>query len=601
MPIPEDIINQIKERADIAKVIGEYVPLKKAGKNYKGLCPFHTEKTPSFIVSPDKGIYHCFGCGAGGNVFSFVMQFKGLTFPEAVRYLGDRVGIRVGSSGTQTHRSTTLREIVSHAARFFEKNLSAPYGAEALKYLRERHISAHTLELFKLGYARDSWDALLEHLRGRGYPWELIEEAGLAVRRKSGTGYYDRFRNRIMFPIHDSIGRCIGFGGRTVGPDSGNAPKYINTSENLIFHKGSTLYGLSQAEESMRRADHVYVVEGYIDVIRMHEQDLRNTVAPLGTALTEEHVSLILRYTRNVYLIFDPDEAGVKAALRSTSIMHRRALDPFIIRFPSGYDPGNFFDNYRIEDFMLMKKEALTGIDFIVRRFTEEKKVYTAHEKVSILESLSEYYENMSDEIFREEFIYRLAEALGTDSTVLKREIRRRESRSRTTTINRVSPETEAGVPPGLSKGIQTELHLLLLILSHPHFLELTVPRIDEGYFHGKWTKMLWKAITHAAERGDWDTSTVFNYMQDNQFAKYLSGRLVDDILANNPKEQLIDTIAALKEIRLKEKLAHVTEELRTAEIDHDENRETSLLVEKNALINELKKIEQLRAAKIRL
>jgi DNA primase len=608
LPIPEETINQIKERADITRVIGEYVPLKRVGKNYKGLCPFHTEKTPSFIVSPDKGIYHCFGCGAGGNVFSFIMQFKGLTFPEAVRYLGDRVGIRVGSVGTQNHRearASALREIMSVSAQYYQMNLSAPFGADALKYLQERKLSTDTIKTFNLGYARDSWDALLEHLKARGYEAGLIEEAGLAVRRKSGTGYYDRFRNRIMFPILDRIGRYVGFGGRILGSNKESIPKYINTSENPIFHKGSTLYGLSQAEESLKKLDHAFVVEGYIDVIRMHDQGLRNTVAPLGTALTEEHISLILRYTRNMYLIFDPDEAGVKAALRSTTIMHRRGVDPFVIRLPGGYDPGNFFDTYELKEFLLMKEEALTGIDFIIRRFTEKKKVYTAHEKISILESLSEYYENMRDDIFREDFIHRLSKALGTDSTVLKREIIRREGHTREVESSRlkkrISPEHEMGSPAAVSKSIQTELYLLLLILSNPQYLELAAPRLDEGYFHGKWTKKLWKSIIRAAARGDWDSSTVFNSIGDDQFVKYLSGKLVEEIFANNPKEQLIDTIATLKEIRLKEKLARVAKELRKAELDNDEARETDLLVEKNALSNELKKIEQLRASKIRL
>jgi DNA primase len=608
LPIPEETIHQIKERADITRVIGEYVPLKRAGKNYKGLCPFHTEKTPSFIVSPDKGIYHCFGCGAGGNVFSFVMQFKGLTFPEAVRYLGDRVGIRVGSAGPQTHReerASVLREIMSVSAQYFQKNLSAPFGAEALKYLQGRSLTNDTMKNFNLGYARDSWDALLEYLRARGYEAGLIEEAGLAVKRKSGSGYYDRFRNRIMFPILDRIGRCVGFGGRILGSNNAGIPKYINTSENLIFHKGSTLYGLSQAEESLKKLDHAFVVEGYIDVIRMHDQGLRNTVAPLGTALTEEHIALILRYTRNMYLIFDPDEAGVKAALRSTTIMHRRGVDPFVIRLPGGYDPGNFFDTYSVEEFLLMKDEAVTGIDFIIRRFAEKKKVYTAHEKISILESLSEYYENMRDDIFKEDFIVRLSKALGTDSTVLKREIIRGKGHTREAANarlhNRISPEHETGSPAGAPKSIQTELYLLLLILSNPQYLELAAPRIDEDYFHGKWTKNLWRSITRAAERGDWDSSTVFNSIGDDQFVKYLSGRLLEEILVNNPKEQLIDTIATLKEIRLKEKLACVSKELRKAELDRDETRETDLLVEKNALTNELKKIEQLRASKIRL
>jgi len=607
LPIPEEIINQIKDRADITRIIGEYVPLKKAGQNFKGLCPFHTEKTPSFIVSPAKGIFHCFGCGAGGNVFSFVMQFKGLTFPEAVHFLGDRLGIRVSSGVFQTgreSRASILREINSVSARYFYQNLLAPLGKDALEYLRKRKISDNIMQVFGIGYACDSWDSLLTHLTSQGFKPAQVEEAGLILKRKSGTGYYDRFRNRIMFPIQDSIGRFNGFGGRLVGSGEGDSPKYINTSENQVFHKGGTLYGFTQAEEHLRKQDHVYIVEGYIDVVRMHEQGLRNTVAPLGTALTEEHVALILRHTRNIYLIFDPDDAGIKAALRSTAILHRRGIDPYIVRMPSGHDPGDFFDTYSLNDFSLMKGEALTGIEFIIRQFTGKKKNYTAHEKISILESLSEYYENMTDEIFKEDFLNRVAVSLGTERAVIKREMARLEGPKRQTAWIRgkhTSPEHGISSPTSAEKSIHTELYLLLLILSNPEYLELAIPRVDETYFHGKWTKKLWKAINQSAQRGNWDSSTAFTYIEDEQFVKYLSGKLVEEILTHNPKEQLIDTIATLKEIRLKEKLALVNRELKKAELERDEARETELLVEKNAFTNELKKIEQLRANKIRL
>jgi DNA primase len=597
LAIPEDIINQIKERADIADVIGEYVPLKKAGKNYKGLCPFHTEKTPSFMVSPQKGIFHCFGCGAGGNVYSFIMQFKGLSFPEAVRFLGDRVGIQIRDSETRRqgdNRVALLREVNAAAARCYRENLLSPDGKRALDYLRRRNISDDGMNTFGIGFALDSWDSILRRLRGKGYGPEILVEAGLVVGRKSGRGHYDRFRNRIMFPILDSLGRCIGFGGRTLAAHDMDIPKYINSSENPVFQKGKTLYGFTQAEESIRKRDHAYIVEGYIDVIRMHEVELKNTVAPLGTALTEEHVALLSRYTRNMYLIFDPDEAGVRAALRSISIMHRRGIDPSVVRFPAGRDPGDFFDTYGLEDFDTLKNEALPGIAFIVKQHTTTKKAYTAHEKISILESLSEYYENMKDEIFREDFIKRLSESLGTETGVLTREITQRQRRR--PTVSGVAPEKFDA-----QRGIHTELYLLLLILSYPEYLKLAQPRLDEGYFHGKWTKRLWRAINQAAQVGSWDSATVLSYIEDQQFVKYLSARLVDEALVHNPKEQLVDTIATLKEYRLREKLEVINGQLRRAELEKDETRETDLLVEKNALTNELKKIEQLRANKVQL
>jgi DNA primase len=608
MPIPEEIINQIKDRAEIRQVIGEYVQLRKAGQNYKGLCPFHTEKTPSFIVSPQKGIYHCFGCGAGGNVFRFIMQFKGLSFPEAVRFLGEKVGVSVVSQGQKQEkqsRSTVLREVIKASMNYYRQTLRSSAGQRALEYLKGRNISEDILEDFNIGFARDSWDSLMIHLREAGYQPSIMEEAGLIIRRKSGTGYYDRFRNRIMFPIQDSVGRFIGFGGRTLGPegDKGHeqarVPKYINTSENPIFHKGKSLYGFAQAEEHIRKKNHVYVVEGYIDVMGLHEQGLRNTVAPLGTALTEDHVAHILRYTRNIFFIFDPDEAGMQAAMRSTSILHRHGIDPFIIRLPFGHDPGDFFDSYSLDDFLLLKNEALTGIDFIIIQNAGSKKSYTAHEKMSIIESLADYYNNMRDEIFREDLLHRLANVLGTEKSILKQELQKRAGSVRHT---KGGPSEADGNQRGSPyRGTHTELYLLLLLLSNPEYHELAAPRLDESYFHGKWTKKLWQAIQRAAYTEHWDSSTVLNFIEDEQFIKYLSGKLLEEKLTHNPKEQLIDTIATLKEIRLREKLAQMNRELRKAELENDEARETELLVEINAFSNELKKIDQLRTSKVRL
>lgn len=548
-------------------------------------------------MSPKKGIYHCFGCGVGGNVFNFIMKFKGLSFPEAVRFLGDRVGIQVSSSGPEERgegKTARLREITAHAAKHFKENLKSPVGREALQYLRRRKIPTEVIKEFHLGFALESWDALLSQLRGSGFSLGFIEETGLIVRKKSGDGYYDRFRNRVIFPIQDNVGRFIGFGGRILQSDEKEIPKYINSSENLLFHKGRNLYGFFQAEEYIRKQDQVFVVEGYVDVIQMHAQGLKNTVAPLGTALTEEQVALILRYTRTIYLLFDPDEAGIKAAMRSTSIMHQRSVDPFIIRLPADCDPGDFFNTYSMDEFNLMKGDAVSGIDFIIKYYTDVKKEYTAHEKISILGLLSDYYENMSDELFREDFLTRLSKALNTESGTLRRELTR-------LTGKRNTPQHEPKSPVTMNKGIHTELYLLLLLLSNPEYFTLAAPRIDESYFHGKWTKKLWEAINLAEQHQHWDSSTVFNFIDDEKFVKYLSGKLIEDVLTHNPKEQLIDTIATLKELRLKEKLARVNREIRRAELEHDEVMETKLLVEKNAFTNELKKIEQLRAHKVRL
>jgi DNA primase len=301
-----------------------------------------------------------------------------------------------------------------------------------------------------------------------------------------------------------------------------------------------------------------------------------------------------MRYTRNIYLIFDPDTAGVKAALRSTMILHRRGTDPSIIRLPGGCDPGNFFNNYTSDDFELLKRDAITGIEFIIKNYTGTKKEYTANEKIVILKSLSEYYENMDDEIFKVEFIECISKSLGTESGILKREITSF-GHQRDFAYRKSLPSEKK------NKGLHTELYLLTLILSNPELFTLAESRLDDSYFHGKWTKILWKAIIKVQEDRSWNSSTVFNHLNNEDFIKYLSGKLIEGHLGNRPKEQLIDTIAALKEIRLREKLEHVNVLLKKAELENDESLENELLVEKNAFSNELKKIELLRASKVNL
>lgn len=596
--IPEDKINEIKNRVNIVDIIGEFVQLKPSGKNYKGLCPFHSEKTPSFTVSPARGIFHCFGCGVGGNVFNFLMKFKGIGFPEAVKLLADRVGISVqtktGVSDKRHYEVDALYKILQETAVLYQKNLLSSAGTNARKYLKERSITARMVQEFHIGYASDSWDSVLVAMQGHGFTSVQIEEAGLAVKNKRGTGFYDRFRNRIMFPIQDSIGRYIGFGGRILNNEQQDVPKYINTNENRLFHKGAHLYGFFQAENSIRKEGCVFITEGYIDVIRMHEQGFINTLAPLGTALTDQHISLILRHTGTVYLLFDPDRAGMNAALKSTSLLHTRSIDPYIIRLPSGFDPGDFFDTYSAADFKLLLEDRISGLDYIVNSFIDSKKRYTANEKIVILQALSEHYTGMTDEILKEDFSHKVAAALKTDTDLIKRKFSQF-SRKKVAHID-TQPSTHKRIST-----VDTELHLLLLILNNPELFPIAGTRLDESYFYGKWTKKLWNAISGMRDVKGWNAASVFTIIENDTFKDYLSGRLLEESLNYNPKEQLIDLVAKLKEIRLKKHLADINQRLKTAELEDDEKCIAELIAEKNTFRNELDKLRSLRLNKDRL
>ncbi len=603
MIIPEEQINQIKERTNIVEVIGELVNLKASGHNYKGLCPFHSEKTPSFMVSSQKGIFHCFGCGIGGNVFNFLMKFKGISFPDAVRILGERTGIHIKSYDTGRKYPTTLEviyQINKRAAQFYEKNLFSSAGKRALDYLKNRSLDLKSINTFHIGYAINSWDSLLNYLRSVGFGAERIEEAGLIVKKKSGSGYYDRFRNRIIFPIQDNIGRIIGFGGRTFDDNNPDIPKYINTAESAVFYKGKYLYGFNDASESIRKEGSLFIVEGYIDVIRMHKEGLRNTVAPLGTALTEDHAAYIIRYARKIFFAFDSDEAGRKAAIRSISIMHKKGLDPLVIRLPSGKDPGDFFDEYTSKDFDLLVDEASSGIDFIINFYVNNKKEYTANEKIIILHSLTAYYQNMNDEIIKLEFEKKLADHMDLEESIIRRElVKFTQNKTVAAAYNR--PYKHITSEDSKEKGISTELYLLLLILNNPQLYPKVAGRLDERYFHGKWTRKLWNAINNASKNSDWNSGAVFDYIDDEKYIEYLSGKLIEDALSKNPEDQVKDVILNLKEKRILEQISKINSRLKEAELENDENLTTELMVDKQVYSNELEKIKEFRRSRVSL
>ncbi len=597
LAISDDTINQVKDRTNIIEIIGEYVNLKASGKNYKGLCPFHSEKTPSFMVSPDKGIFHCFGCGAGGNVFTFLMKFKGISFPDAVKLLGGRAGIQIRNSysekGIQS-KLETIYNINKETTEIYEKNLFSENGKKALEYLKKRNFDPGIRKSFHIGYANDSWDSLLTLLRSRGYGIDLIEESGLIVKKKKGTGFYDRFRNRIIFPIQDNIDRVIGFGGRTFDNNDPDIPKYINSNENLLYHKGKYLYGFNNAADSIRQADSAFIVEGYIDVIRMHKEGIKNTVAPLGTALTEDQISLIMRYTRKIYLAFDSDDAGEKAMLRSISLMHRQGLDPSVICLPSGKDPGDFFDEYITDDFDLFVDEAVSGIDYIVNVHIDSKKEYNANEKITILQELVEYFNNMNDDILKIDFLKKISSALEINENILRQELIKLTRRATTSSFHHEDIKKK-------DTGVSTELYLLLLILSNPDLLPIAAGRLDDSYFHGKWTRKLWNAVNRASENTHWDSGTVFDYLDDGEFIEYLSGKLIEDRLNINPESQIIDVVSSLKEKRIRERIAVINMRLMKAELENNDNLTNELIVEKQVFSNELEKMKILRGSKSRL
>jgi DNA primase len=350
--ISKDSIDEVKNRMDIVDVVNDFITLKKSGQNYKALSPFSNEKTPSFFVVPGKGIFKDFSSGKGGDAITFVMEHEGLTYLEAIRYLAKKYGVEIkeeqldaAQQGIQTAREA-LYIVLNFAKEFFTRQLWDTEEGQSIAYtyFKERGFTDQTIKKFELGYSQDQWDAFSKEAISKGYSEDLLEQAGLIIKREASAdkaGFYDRFRGRVIFPVHNNSGKVIAFGARILGKDS-KQPKYINSPETEVYHKSNVLYGLYQAKQSIRNLDNCYLVEGYTDVISLHQADVENVVSSSGTALTEEQINLIKRFTDNVTVLFDGDAAGIKAALRGIDMILRGGLNVRVVLLPEGEDPDSY-------------------------------------------------------------------------------------------------------------------------------------------------------------------------------------------------------------------------------------------------------------------
>lgn len=425
--IPEELIDEIKERVNITDVVSEYVSLKKVGANHKGLCPFHSEKTPSFTVNEGKQIFYCFGCGAGGNVITFLMKASGMEFPDAVTELAKRAGVTIPeTSGKFTpqknDRQEALYKINESAASFYHSLLSE--SEKARSYLKKRGLAEETINDYKVGYGGDGWDSLYGFLSKKGLSLTLVEELGLIIPKKSG-GYYDRFRGRVIFPISDIHGRVIGFGGRSI---DGSEPKYLNSSESVLFKKSDSLYGITVARRWIKESDEALIVEGYMDLLSLHEAGIKNSVATLGTALTAGHLRLIKRLSSNIVTVFDADQAGVKATLRSIDLFITEGVTATVLTMPEGHDPDTFVREKGAEGFKKAIKSAMPIMEFFINEALKGKNATEIQEKLKVIEEVFPYIERLPSRIEQEHYIKIVSERTGVKEESLARELRNRGS-----------------------------------------------------------------------------------------------------------------------------------------------------------------------------
>lgn len=425
----ESVISRVRESVDIVELVSGYVSLKKTGKNWVGLCPFHSEKTPSFSVNPDKQIFHCFGCGTGGDAFKFVELQEGLNFPEAVRRLADRGGITLpetrdrGQDKKSEDEKKTLLRVMAEAAEFFRSELEGPAGSSARAYLAKRGVSDPSVRDFGLGYSRPEWDSLLRHFRHKGCQPGLLEKAGLVVRRSEGEGHYDRFRGRIIFPITDLSGNVIAFGGRVMDD---SLPKYLNSPETPLYSKSNVLFCMDKAKDAARKNDHFIIVEGYLDAIACHQYGVRNAVATLGTALTDGHLRMMRRFTKQVKLIFDPDPAGVKAALRSFDLLSGSGMNVKVVSLPGGDDPDTFLKKSGYESFSACLRQAEPLMEFILRQVVRGGAGASIDEKKAWEGEMLGFIAKLPSGIERDHYLKKTAEALDVNEATLRQDLAQR-------------------------------------------------------------------------------------------------------------------------------------------------------------------------------
>ena len=578
--------DEIRRRASILDVVSPHVTLRRAGRRYKGLCPFHSEKTPSFTVDPERGFFYCFGCHAGGDVFDFLMRMGSLTFGQARQQLADRVGVHLeipaGEQGAG-ERERWLRAS-AEAAAFFRAQLAGPAGEEARRYLASRGVDRPTIDAFRLGFAPPGWDNLVRALGPRGYDGAVLETAGLTVARPGGAGHYDALRHRLIFPIHDLQGRPIAFGGRAL--DDGT-PKYLNTRETPLFTKGKTLYALSEAREAIRASGEAVVVEGYMDALTCHQYGVHHAVASLGTALTVDQVLLLKRFASRAVLVYDSDAAGIGAAERGLDVFDQAELPVRVAVLPDESDPDAFVRRWGAEAFRRACDEALPIFDYRLAMVQRRYDGRTVEGKVGIVNELGQLIISVSNPVRQGEYIRLLADRLGVREEAIRGQLGR---------LRRGHPgggEVRAQMPPVSDAGVRalTERELLHLLVANQAVRESVRGRVAAETFIEPDHRQLAEVVLAGGDAGD--PAQWRERLRSEAAVSLFSRFLIADPVAKDPVRAADDCLRRIRRMELEERRAGLQHALRDAERIQDTKRVEELngeLITVNAQIEGVKR-----------
>ncbi len=576
--IDDNIIEKLRDQMDIVQVISDYLHLKKAGANYKGLCPFHNEKTPSFVVSPEKQIYHCFGCGEGGNVFSFVMKLENFSFPEAVRQLAEKHGIRIPATRrahAQKEKADTIEQLYYinlAAAKYYHRILTEmPQGEPAREYLKNRNVSEKTISKFLLGFAPFAWDLLVRQLRSQGFPLELVARSTLIKERSSDKGYYDTFRSRIIFPIQNVRGKIVAFGGRLINSDDTQSPKYLNSSESPIYEKGANLYGLNSSSEQIRKQKNAIIVEGYMDLITAHQAGIGNVVATLGTALTRRQAKLLKRFTPQVTLVFDADAAGRAAAERGHAIFLEEGLQVKAASLPSGSDPDSFIRQQGPEAFISEITDAKPLMEFIIDNAIKEHDTSDIQGKVDCVNSVLPFLARIDNSVERREYAQLLSERASAPEEDILSELRRsglsRKKRTPSLDKNLAAAKAEK------NEYTNAEKELLPLLLHQKKILEKYAQRLKPAIFKQEEHRQVLEALLELSDKEEnLNLAKLIDMLESDEAKHLVSSIMMQKIDLDDWQRAAADCIKLLEEraaepgVSTVEKLNKATLELKEAE-----------------------------------
>lgn len=582
--IPEHVLEEVLSRVDIVELISGAIPLKKTGRNFKACCPFHHEKTPSFVVSPEKQIYHCFGCGESGNAIRFLMRHERMEFLEALKYLAGKAGVSIPQAEPeQTHKehlSTKLYDVNELAASYYQRNLSSAAAAPVREYLKKRGILEETVKAFRIGYAPDAWDGLILYARQKGVSLSLLEKAGVIL-PKQGGGYYDRFRNRVIFPIGDIRGRIVAFGARVL---DNSQPKYLNSPESYIYTKGKQLYGLAVAKEQIRDTDTAVIVEGYLDCMMPYQAGVRNIVASLGTALTLEQVRLLKRYTRRVVVIYDADTAGELASLRSLDIFADEEVDARIVSLPHGYDPDSFVRERGAEALRGCIEKADTIFAYKLRLLKTRYSLDEPEGKAKICSFMLETIGRIKHEVLKSEYIRRLSSELNVREESLLLELQKAKPRESGPRM----PEDQARQAQRPSR--PTEQLLVKMMMEEADLIHWVRQHLEPGDFTDEKIASIVKLMFELAAQGrPIIPSVLLSYVQEDELSRILceSVFLPSDASYQHKERVVNDCIQRLKAEKTKNMRKELQQRIQSAQNAGDEAAVQRLVEEFHCLIKE--------------